>query len=94
MQTMKILAVCGMGVGSSLILKMQVEKVTKKLGLQAKVEIADITTARALASGADLIITSKELAERLGDVKAPIITIKNFMDLNEMTEKVTTALNL
>jgi len=91
---MKILAVCGMGVGSSLILRMQVEKVAKKLGLPAKVEIADISTARALASSADLIITSKELAERLEDIKVPIITIKNYMDLNEMTEKVTSALNL
>lgn len=91
---MKILAVCGMGVGSSLILRMQVEKVIKKLGLKAKVDIADISTARALASDADLIITSKELAERLGGVATPIITITNYMDLNEMTEKVTAALNI
>ncbi len=91
---MKILAVCGMGVGSSLILKMQMEKAIKKLGLKATVDIADITTARALATNADLIVTSKELAERLGDLKAPIVTITNYMDLNELTEKVRAALNV
>ncbi len=85
---MKILAVCGMGIGTSMILKMQIEKAVKILGLQAKVDLADISTARGLAVSADIIITSEELAERIGDVNAPIITITNFMDVNEMTEKL------
>ena len=85
---MKILAVCGMGLGSSLILRMQVEKAAKKLGIEATVEVADITTARALASSADLIVTSKELAERMDNIDAPIVTITNYMNLDEMTEKI------
>ncbi len=85
---MKILAVCGMGIGTSMILKMQIEKAVKILGLQAKVDLADISTARGLAVNADIIVTSQELAERIGDVTAPIITITNFMNLNEMTEKL------
>ena len=35
---MKILAVCGFGVGSSLVLRMTVEKVIKKLEIDAEVE--------------------------------------------------------
>lgn len=91
---MKILTVCGMGLGSSLILKMQVEKAAKQLGLKPTVEVTDITTARAMASSADLIVTSTELAERLGDTKVPIITITNYMDRNEMIEKMQAALDL
>ena len=85
---MKILAVCGMGLGSSLILRMQVEKAAKALGIKAEVEMADITTAKALAPKADIIITSKELAARIGEVDAKIVLITNYMDLDEMTTKL------
>lgn len=91
---MKILAVCGMGIGTSMLLKMQVDKVIKTLGLTADVELADISTARGLAMSADLIITSNELVDRIGDVKAPIVSVSNFMDLEGITKGVRTALNL
>jgi PTS system ascorbate-specific IIB component len=84
----KILAVCGMGLGSGLILRMQAEKALRELGIQADVEVADIGTARALAPTADLIITSRELAPQLGPVKPRIITIDNFIDLREMVTKL------
>lgn len=89
---MKILAVCGMGLGTGLLLRMQAEKALKELGLEADVEVADIGTARALASSADLILTSQELAEQLGQVKPKIVTITNFIDLREMVTKLRAAL--
>jgi PTS system ascorbate-specific IIB component len=84
----KILAVCGMGLGTGLILRMQAEKALKELGIQADLEVADIGTARALASTADLIITSEELAQQLVGVKPRIVTIQNFIDLREMVTKL------
>ena len=90
---MKILAVCGMGLGSSMILKIQIEKAARALGLDTQIELADITTARSLAVNADIIVTSKELAERIGAVKGKIITITNYMDLNEMTTKLKGAIS-
>lgn len=89
---MKILAVCGMGIGSALILRMQVEKALKRLNLAAEVELADISTARALAMSADVIVTSAELAQQLGSVPGKIVTIKNYVDVNEMTEKLQAAI--
>lgn len=89
---MKILAVCGMGLGSGLILRMQAEKALRQLGVTADLEVADIGTARALASTADLILTSKELAQQLAGVRPRIVTISNFIDLNEMVEKLREAL--
>jgi ascorbate PTS system EIIB component len=88
----KILAVCGMGLGSGLLLRMQAEKALKELGLKADVEVADIGTARALASTADLILTSDELAQQLGAVKPKVVTISNFIDLREMVEKLRAAI--
>jgi len=88
----KILAVCGMGLGTGLLLRMQAEKALRELGIQADLEVADIGTARALASTADLILTSEELAPQLGQVKPPIVTISNFIDLREMVDKLRAAM--
>jgi PTS system ascorbate-specific IIB component len=89
---MRILAVCGMGLGSGLILRMQAEKALKELGLRADLEVVDIGTARAVAPGADLILTSEELAQQLGDVKPRIVTIQNFIDTAEMVRKLRDAI--
>ncbi|MEX1168823.1 MAG: PTS sugar transporter subunit IIB [Chloroflexota bacterium] len=89
---MKILAVCGMGLGTGLLLRMQAEKALRELGIDADVEVADIGTARALASSADLILTSEELAAQLGQVKPKIVTIDNFIDLREMVTKLRAAM--
>ena len=89
---MKILAVCGMGLGSGLLLRMQAEKALKQLGIQADVEVSDMGSARALSATADLIITSEELAQQLGNVKPRIVTITNFVSLAEMVAKLGEAL--
>jgi ascorbate PTS system EIIB component len=85
---LKILTVCGMGLGSGLLLRMQVEKALKQLGVQADVEVSDMGSARALAKTADLVVTSPELAQQLGDVKPPVVTIVNFVSFNEMLTKL------
>lgn len=89
---MKILAVCGMGLGTGLILRMNAEKALKELGIEADVEVSDIGSARALAATADLILTSEELAEQLGTVKPKVVTISNFIDLREMVRKLKEAI--
>ena len=45
-EKMKILAVCGFGVGSSMVLKMTIDKVIKELGLKATAENTDLSTAK------------------------------------------------
>lgn len=86
MARIKVLAVCGFGVGTSLILKMNIEKVLKQKGIDAEVTNADITTATGIS--ADVIFTSKELYSQLqGKSKAPLIQIDNFMSNKEIEEK-------
>ena len=85
MKELKVLAVCGFGVGTSLILRMNIETVLKKNNIKASVENADIMTAKSLS--ADVIVTSNELASQLEDMNVPIIIINNFMDLEEITTK-------
>lgn len=90
---MKIIAVCGMGIGTSVLLKMNTEKVLRTLGIDADVEAADIGVARGMARDAEIVLTSEELAEEIGDVDAQVIVIDNFFDLDEITEKLTAALD-
>ncbi|SDL05872.1 PTS system, ascorbate-specific IIB component [Arthrobacter sp. ov407] len=89
---MKIVAVCGMGIGTSVLLKMNAEKVLTALGIDADVEAADIGVARGAAQTADIVLTSDELAPEIGAVPARVIIIDNFFDLDEITNKLTEAI--
>lgn len=83
---MKILAVCGFGVGSSMVLKMTIDKVCNELGIDATVENTDITSAQ--STEADYIFTSKELASQLETrVSCPVIPIERYMDKEEVQRK-------
>lgn len=88
---MKILAVCGMGFGSSMVLRMTIESVLKEEGIQASVATSDISSAK--SETADVIVTSDEFSDLLADMKVPIITVKNYVDKGEMKEKLIPVLN-
>ncbi|MBO0418624.1 PTS sugar transporter subunit IIB [Vagococcus fluvialis] len=80
---MKILAVCGFGVGSSMVLKMTIDKVAKEMGIQASVENTDLSTAK--ATQADVYFTSQELLNDLSSsVKNPVYPVKKYMDKEEV----------
>ena len=85
MAKLKIIAVCGFGVGSSMLLRMKVEEVLKRHDIAAKVETADVGSAS--STPCDVIFTSYELGEKMkNQTKTPIVMIKNFMDTNEIEE--------
>lgn len=83
---LQVLTVCGVGMGTSLILRMTVEDVFKKLGLRARVQAMDVSSARGMP--ADIIIGQEmHTTEFVG--RAPVVvTIKNFIDQTEMREKL------
>jgi PTS system ascorbate-specific IIB component len=89
---MKIVAVCGMGIGTSVLLKMNAEKALRTLGIDADVEAADIGTARGAARTADLVLTSADLADEIGEVPAEVIVVQNFTDVEEVTRKLRDAI--
>ena len=81
-----VLAICGFGVGTSLILRMNIEKVLKDNGIDAEVINADVMTGTSIAC--DVIFTSQELYTVIEDkVTAPMIQIDNFMSNSEIAEK-------
>lgn len=88
MRRWRVLAVCGMGLGSSVLLRMQVEKAAKALGVEVAVDVADITSAAAQAQGVDIIVVSAGLANTLPRLGARVIPITNTLSLPEMTDKL------
>jgi len=79
---MKVLCVCGLGQGTSLILRMNVENVLRELGIDADVEHTDVSAA--VSMDADYIVTSNELAASLGQTGAKVVVVNNYFDNDEI----------
>lgn len=80
---MKILAVCGFGMGSSMVLRFTIEKAVAALGMDAEVEHTDLASVAGMP--ADVILTSPELVNQLkGSVQAQVLPVRNYTDKNEV----------
>lgn len=75
---LKVLTVCGVGMGSSLILKMTAEKALRELGVPAHVEFADLSSARGM--GADVILAQGLHVDELTGAAPVVIEVANFLD--------------
>ncbi len=83
----RIQAVCGFGCGSSLMLRMTMDGILSKHNLEAETFCGDVGTC--LANSCDVIFISQELGERIIDrAEVPVYIINNFMDANEVEQKV------
>ncbi|MBF4461862.1 MULTISPECIES: PTS sugar transporter subunit IIB [unclassified Rathayibacter] len=89
---MKIVTLCGAGIGTSAILKLGAERALTSLDLDAEVVASDIASITELAADAQVILTSGELAGRIGPTFAEVVIIDNYLDQNEITEKIERAL--
>jgi Phosphotransferase system, galactitol-specific IIB component len=84
---MKIVAVCAFGVGSSLILKLTLERVMEDLGVKAEVDNQDMNSVNGAAY--DVIFTSNQLApEFRKTMNIPVYEITKYMDFEEVKASV------
>ena len=92
MKEPKIQCVCGFGCGSSLMLRMAIDDILKKHNLKADTITGDVGTC--LSNQCDVIFISRELAELIVErTTVPVVIIENFMDSNEVEEKVLAYMN-
>lgn len=89
---MKIVTICGAGIGSSGILKVNAERVLQRLGLTATVVAADITSVDQVAADAQVILTSAEFVEAIGVTRADVVVIENYFDTDELSAKLEAAI--
>lgn len=88
---MKIVAICGAGIGSSGILKVNAERVLQRMGVTATVVAADIDSVARVAADAQVILTSEEFVEAIGATRADVVVVHNYFDTDELTQKLTDA---
>jgi len=88
----KIIAICGAGIGSSAILKVNAERVLSRLGIEADVMAADIASVQTAAADAQVILTSAEFVEAIGKTFADVVVINNYFDANELMIKLEASL--
>lgn len=80
-----IVTVCGNGIGSSLMLKMKVEKIAKANGIDVQVESIDSNAA--IGKDADLFVTVKEFKNIFTDKQRVALT-RSFMNQKQITEDI------
>lgn len=82
MLKVKILAVCGLGQGTSLLLRMNIEDVLRDLGVEADVDHMDVSSAA--GERADMIVASPQLAPLLAGHKAKVVVVTSYLDKTEL----------
>lgn len=84
---MKILAVCGNGLGTSFMLSINVNKVLKELNIDAECKNIDLASAK--TESADYYIGSPEIMEQLEDGKRKTIQVINMVSVDEIKQALT-----
>jgi PTS system ascorbate-specific IIB component len=85
-----ILTVCGVGSGSSLILRMYTEDVLEEMGLRYKVQAGQASEAR--GTNAHIVMCAPEFYSVAKESPARVVQIKSFTDKNMIREQLTEAL--
>lgn len=94
MDKISILFVCGAGLGSSFAAQMSAEDVLNKLGVEAKLDHVDISSAVSMKS--DIIITAENFRSQFEKFNlnpdTSIIYLRNIVSKQEIEEKITPVL--
>ncbi|MCQ6530830.1 PTS sugar transporter subunit IIB [Bacillus mycoides] len=82
---LKIVTVCGNGIGSSLMLKMKIEEICADNGINAMVESSDFNAAK--GRQCDLIVTVNELASQF-DKSQRVTVIRSYINKKKIQEDI------
>lgn len=81
---LKIVTVCGNGIGSSLMLKLKIEEICAENGIKAVVESCDFNAAK--SKDCDLIVTVNELASQFDNHR--VATVRSYINKKKIQEDV------
>ena len=82
---LKIITVCGNGIGSSLLLKMKVEAIAKDNGIEVQAESCDSNAA--VGREADLFVTVKEFKNIFPD-DAKVCIVPSYTNRKKIEEEL------
>ncbi len=87
---LKIIAACASGMGSSQMIKMKIEKVFKKLGVEISIHHSSVGEAKTMAANYDVVFCSAALEKNFDAAKQKgtiVIGIKNLLSEQEIEKK-------
>lgn len=90
MTVKSIMCCCGSGLGSSLLVRMNVEKIMKELGYSG-IEVLHSSLSTAANGDADLFVIGKDLEASASELENKIV-LDNILDMTELKEKLETKL--
>lgn len=94
---LKLLVCCGNGAGTSMMIKMNVEKVAKKMGLDVQeIRHCAVSEGKSAASQYDVVLCSKNFVSMFADAEkrgTKVVGLKNVMSMKEIEEGLAAALN-
>lgn len=86
----KIVTVCGAGVGSSMMLRVFTQQIMKDENIDAEVDAADIGSVN--TNDYDIVVTTSDFADLLRGSSAKVIRIDNMMDKVYLREQLLKAI--
>lgn len=87
----RVVTVCGAGVGSSMMLRLFAQQILDAEGIEAVVDASDIGSVD--ADSYDIVITSSDFADAMRTNNAHILRIDNMMDKAYLKEQLIGAVN-
>lgn len=91
MKVKSIMAACGSGLGSSMLVRMNIEKVLKQNG-HTGISVLHSSLSDVSERAADIIVVGKDLEEFVKSYKN-VIVLDNIMSVSELEEKLLKKLN-
>ncbi len=88
---MRIATLCGMGFGTSMMLKLFIDDILKAEGLKAEIIPWDLGTFK--GQQADIVVAPTDMEMHLRNTKSKVVLIRNLVDKKEIREKVLAAIN-
>lgn len=87
---MRIATLCGMGFGTSMMLKLFIDDILKAENIKAETLPWDLGSFK--GQNADIIVAASDMAMHLKNVDTIVVLIRNLVDKQEIKEKILAAI--
>jgi PTS system ascorbate-specific IIB component len=83
---MRVATLCGMGFGTSMMLKLFIDEIFKAEGIKAETMPWDLSSFK--GQQADIVVAPTDMAMHLKNTDSKVVLIKNLVDKKEIKEKI------
>lgn len=87
---MRIATLCGMGFGTSMMLKLFIDDILKAEHIKAEIVPWDLGTFK--GQNADIVVAASDMAMHLKSTNSIVVLIRNLVDKQELKDKVLAAI--